>query len=31
MKKTFKLEHPKIKVLRVVDSAKHEIKNLKAR
>lgn len=27
MKKTFKLEHPKIKVARVVDSVKHEIKN----
>jgi hypothetical protein len=26
MKKTFKLEHPKIKVPRVVDSVKHEIK-----
>ncbi len=30
MKKTFKLEHPKIKVPRIVDSIKHEIKkNLK--
>jgi hypothetical protein len=27
MKKTFKLEHPKIKVPRVVDSVKHDIKN----
>jgi Family of unknown function (DUF6172) len=27
MKKTFKLEHPKIKVPRVVDSVKHEIRN----
>ncbi len=27
MKKTFKLEHPKIKVPRIVDSVKHEIKN----
>jgi len=26
MKKTFKLEHPKIKVPRVVDSVKHDIK-----
>jgi len=26
MKRTFKLEHPKIKVPRVVDSVKHEIK-----
>jgi hypothetical protein len=26
MKKTFKLEHPKIKVPRVVDSIKHDIK-----
>ncbi len=26
MKKTFKLEHPKIKVPRVVDSIKHEIR-----
>lgn len=26
MKKTFKLEHPKIKVARLVDSIKHEIK-----
>ena len=26
MKKTFKLEHPKIKVPRIVDSAKHDIK-----
>jgi len=26
MKRTFKLEHPKIKVPRMVDSAKHEIK-----
>ena len=26
MKKTFKLEHPKIKVPRIVDSIKHEIK-----
>lgn len=26
MKKTFKLEHPKIKVPRVIDSVKHEIK-----
>lgn len=26
MKKTFKLDHPKIKVARVVDSIKHEIK-----
>lgn len=26
MKKTFNLEHPKIKVPRVVDSVKHEIK-----
>ena len=26
MKKTFKLDHPKIKVPRVVDSVKHEIK-----
>ncbi|MDG1818389.1 MAG: DUF6172 family protein [Porticoccaceae bacterium] len=26
MKKTFKLEHPKIKVPRIVDSVKHEIK-----
>ncbi|MGH1472108.1 MAG: DUF6172 family protein [Cellvibrionaceae bacterium] len=26
MKKTFNLEHPKIKVPRVVDSAKHHIK-----
>jgi hypothetical protein len=27
MKKTFKLENPRIKVPRVVDSVKHEIKN----
>jgi len=26
MKKTFKLEHPKIKAPRIVDSIKHEIK-----
>ena len=26
MKKTFKLDHPKIKVPRVVDSVKHDIK-----
>jgi hypothetical protein len=26
MKKTFKLEHPKIKVPRVVDSVKHDIR-----
>ncbi len=26
MKKTFKLEHPKIKVPRIVDSIKHDIK-----
>ena len=26
MKKTFKLDHPKIKVPRIVDSIKHEIK-----
>jgi len=26
MKKTFKLDHPKIKVPRVVDSVKHEIR-----
>ncbi|WP_299877478.1 DUF6172 family protein [uncultured Cocleimonas sp.] len=26
MKKTFKLEHPKIKTPRIVDSIKHEIK-----
>jgi hypothetical protein len=26
MKKTFKLEHPKIKTARIVDSIKHEIK-----
>ncbi len=26
MKKTYKLEHPKIKVPRVVDSVKHDIK-----
>lgn len=26
MKKTYKLEHPKIKVARVVDSVKHDIK-----
>ena len=26
MKKTFKLDHPKIKVARIVDSIKHEIK-----
>jgi hypothetical protein len=26
MKKTFKLDHPKIKVARVVDSLKHDIK-----
>ena len=26
MKKTFKLEHPKIKVARIVDSIKHDIK-----
>ena len=26
MKKTFKLEHPKIKVPRIVDSVKHDIK-----
>ena len=26
MKKTFKLEHPKIKVARLVDSMRHEIK-----
>ena len=26
MKKTFKLEHPKIKPARIVDSIKHEIK-----
>jgi hypothetical protein len=26
MKKTFKLEHPKIKLPRVVDSVKHEVK-----
>ncbi|MGH1441641.1 MAG: DUF6172 family protein [Cellvibrionaceae bacterium] len=26
MKRTFKLDHPKIKVARMVDSAKHEIK-----
>ena len=26
MKKTFKLEHPKIKLPRVVDSVKHEIR-----
>ena len=26
MKRTFKLEHPKIKVPRVVDSVKHDIK-----
>ena len=26
MKKTFKLDHPKIKVPRIIDSIKHEIK-----
>jgi hypothetical protein len=28
MKKTFKLDHPKIKVPRVVDSVKHDIKKI---
>ena len=28
MKKTFKLQHPKIKLPRVVDSVKHEIRKL---